>query len=94
VTRHSELLINQSTRGATDLVFWSTEPARGSWSFTLLGGVQGQQRHAARDLPAFDYNFVTPGLFAQDEIDLSTKLTLGMSGRIDHHNTYGTFASP
>ena len=231
ITRHGELLINQSTRGLTDLVFWSTEPARGSWSFTLLGGLHGQQRqdldddgwtdlpryfrgilrprvfwddgkghsgfatlgimaedrtggtlpdatapdgkpfsqgvdsrrldggtvirlalgkqriitirgsvsnraerhvfgedvergnrttwlgevvlrgqagrhnwlvggalqqdsYAARDLPAFDYNFVTPGLFAQDEIELSTRLTLGMSGRIDHHSVYGTFASP
>ena len=67
------------------------QAGRHNW---LVGGALQQDSYAARELPAFDYNFVTPGLFAQDEIELSTRLTLGMSGRIDHHSAYGTFASP
>ncbi len=60
----------------------------------LVGGALQQDLYHARDLPVFDYNFITPGFFAQDEIDLLSALTLGLSGRIDRHNRYGTFASP
>src|SRR5207245_1320740 len=56
------------------------------------GGPAG--RHDARDLPRFDYSFATPGIFAQDEVTLSSKWTLGASARLDHHSAYGTFASP
>jgi outer membrane receptor for ferrienterochelin and colicins len=60
----------------------------------LFGGAMEQDRYAARDLPAFNYVFSTPGFMVQDEIDLSPKLILGLSGRVDHHSRYGTFASP
>ncbi|HYK91253.1 MAG TPA: TonB-dependent receptor [Acidobacteriota bacterium] len=60
----------------------------------VVGGALQQDRYSSRELPGFDYNFTTPGIFAQDEIDLSSKFTLGLSGRIDHHSRYGTFASP
>jgi iron complex outermembrane receptor protein len=46
------------------------------------------------DVPQFSYNFVTPGVFAQDDIDLASWLSVSASGRLDHHNVYGTFFSP
>jgi len=60
----------------------------------VIGAALQQDRYALRELPAFDYSFTTPGFFAQDEIDFSGKFTLGLSGRIDQHSRYGTFASP
>ncbi|PYV09393.1 MAG: TonB-dependent receptor [Acidobacteria bacterium] len=60
----------------------------------LVGAALQQDRYDARDLPRFDYSFATPGIFAQDEVTLSSKWTLGASARLDHHSAYGTFASP
>jgi iron complex outermembrane receptor protein len=60
----------------------------------LLGGAIQQDDYRNHDLGRFDFNFVTPGLIAQDEITLSEKLTLGMSARLDSHDQYGTFFSP
>jgi iron complex outermembrane receptor protein len=60
----------------------------------LLGAAVQQDHYRNRDFGSFDFNFVTPGLIAQDEIMLSEKLTLGISGRLDSHSQYGTFASP
>jgi iron complex outermembrane receptor protein len=60
----------------------------------LVGAALQQDRYDARDLPRFDYSFTTPGIFAQDEVTLSSKWTLGASARLDRHSAYGTFASP
>ncbi len=60
----------------------------------LIGGALQQDRFNDRELPAFNYAFTTPGILGQDEIDLSSKLTLGLSARIDRHSEFGTFASP
>jgi len=35
-----------------------------------------------------------PGVFAQDDIDLATWLSLSVSARLDRHSEYGTFLSP
>jgi iron complex outermembrane receptor protein len=60
----------------------------------LLGVAMQQDDYRNHDLGRFDFNFVTPGFIAQDEITLSEKLTLGMSARLDSHNQSGTFFSP
>jgi outer membrane receptor for ferrienterochelin and colicins len=60
----------------------------------VVGGALQQERYANRELPVFNYNFTTPGIFVQDEIDFLSRFTLGLSGRLDHHSRYGTFASP
>jgi iron complex outermembrane receptor protein len=60
----------------------------------VVGSAIEQDRYNDRDFPAFDYNFTTPGLIVQDEFDVISKLTLGVSARVDHHSRYGTFASP
>lgn len=60
----------------------------------LVGTAVQTDAYDARDLPAFDYTFTTPGLFAQDELRLGAKAALGVSARVDRHGEYGTIASP
>src|SRR4029453_12618898 len=40
-----ELLLNGTTRGGTDTVFWFGEPAKNGWGYTLLGGAQFQRQN-------------------------------------------------
>jgi iron complex outermembrane receptor protein len=40
-----ELLLNGTTRGGTDTVFWLGEPAKNGWGYTLLGGAHFQGRN-------------------------------------------------
>lgn len=40
------------------------------------------------------YSYITPGIFLQDELKLSLLWTVLVSGRIDIHNSYGTFLTP
>ena len=60
----------------------------------LVGAAVQTDFYDSRDLPAFDYAFTTPGVFAQDELRLGSKGALGLSARVDHHSEYGTLASP
>jgi iron complex outermembrane receptor protein len=48
----------------------------------------------ARDTPQFSYAFTTPGVFLQDDVDVTHWLSLSASGRVDRHSKYGTFFSP
>ena len=44
-----ELLFNQSTRGATDLVGWWSTPIKRGWAFSLLGGGHWQNETDVND---------------------------------------------
>ena len=46
------------------------------------------------DVPAAAFDFSVPGVFAQDDIDVTRWLSLSGSARVDLHSTYGTFVSP
>ena len=46
------------------------------------------------DLPAFDFDYTVPALFAQDEFAASAWLTVVTSMRYDHHNEFGGQFSP
>ena len=85
----------------------AVEPSRSDTAFAegALNGVSGahswvvglafQNDHYRNDSAfGFDFNYSVPGLFAQDEIQLSESVTLSASARLDHHNQYGTFFSP
>ena len=50
--------------------------------------------YANLDLQRFDYDHLTPGLFAQDEMRLGSRVALGVSARFDHQERYGGFLSP
>ena len=60
----------------------------------VLGTAFQRDRFSARDLPGFNYTDTVPGVFAQDDYAVASRLTVSGSGRIDHHNRFGTFVSP
>ncbi len=47
-----------------------------------------------RAVPAYAYTYSVPGVFVQDDIDVSRWLTMSASARVDVHNRYGRFVSP
>lgn len=62
---------------------------------TWVGGVAWQgDIYSSRDVPAFDYRYSVPAVFAQDDITLNRHVTVSASARLDAHNRYGTFVSP
>ena len=62
---------------------------------TWVAGFAGQRdAYRPRDVPQFAYTYVAPGLFAQDDFNVASWLTLSGSARVDFHNRYGTFFSP
>lgn len=55
--------------------------------------VQGDW-YRSEAVPAFDFSHSTAGIFAHGEWDPTERVGIGASLRLDHHNQYGTFASP
>jgi iron complex outermembrane receptor protein len=60
----------------------------------VAGAALEHEVYVPRDLPQWAYTFTVPGVFAQDDITVSDWLSVSASVRLDHHSTYGTFASP
>jgi outer membrane receptor for ferrienterochelin and colicins len=59
----------------------------------LGAAIQGDLYHSL-DVPAMDYNFVTPALFAQDTWLPVAWFGLISSARLDVHSVYGALVSP
>ena len=47
-----------------------------------------------QDVPQFAYRYTVPGIFVQDDLDLTRWLAISASGRLDDHSQYGRFFSP
>ena len=60
----------------------------------MAGLAYERDRFDPIDVGRFAYTFDVPGVFAQDDIDLTSWLAVTASGRVDVHNEYGTFFSP
>jgi outer membrane receptor for ferrienterochelin and colicins len=60
----------------------------------VAGTAIEHDRYAPTDVPWFAYSFTTPGLFAQDDVDVRAWLSVSVSARADFHNEYGAFFSP
>ena len=68
---------------------------RGLGRHTLVGGLAIERdRFNPIDLPLFAYTFTVPGLFVQDDLDVTRWLALSASARLDRHSEFGTFISP
>jgi len=80
--RHETSFAELSLRGAS---------GRHTW---IVGAALEHDTYRARDVPRFDYAFTTPGAFVQDDFDVSSWLSMSLSGRLDSHSEYGTFFSP
>jgi outer membrane receptor for ferrienterochelin and colicins len=62
---------------------------------TWVGGVAFERdAFDPHDVPILRYTYNVPGMFAQDDIDVSSWLSMSVSGRVDVHNQFGTFVSP
>jgi outer membrane receptor for ferrienterochelin and colicins len=60
----------------------------------VAGAAFQQDRYDSRELPQFNYTFRAPAVFLQDEVRLSSRVTLAASARADVHSEYGTLVSP
>ena len=80
--RVTEVLVNRSTRGATDAVLWAEAPLSERWGLTVLGGVHAQSRADVdddgwADLPEYTRGVVRPRLFWDDDAGRSLFATAG-----------------
>ena len=94
-TRATEVLVNRSTRGATDTTLWHGGPLSGRFGWTLLGGGHWQERADVdddgwADLPAYSRGVVRPRFVWDDGAGRSVLATAGATvetregGRADH----------
>ena len=60
----------------------------------VIGAALDRDVFKPTDVPQFGYTFTTPGVFAQDDVQLAQWLSVSASARLDHHSAYGTFLSP
>src|SRR5207253_1764206 len=77
-----ELLLNQTTRGGTDSVFWIGEPVKNRWGYTLLGGAHYQKENDIdgdgwADLAGYRRAVIRPRLYFDDGAGRSLFITTG-----------------
>jgi len=77
----------------TSLIEASMDGSAGEHGWVVGIALQSDRYHNDA-LPAFDFDYDTAGLFAQDELRLGEAVTLSGSLRVDRHSEYGTFVSP
>lgn len=80
--RHELLFGELSVRGAAGKNIW------------IAGFADQRDAFHPRDVPRFAYSYVVPGLFAQDDLNVASWLSLSASARVDFHSVYGMFFSP
>lgn len=79
---HSTLFAETSLRGADGAHLW------------VVGAALQRDAYRADVAKAFEYTYLVPSVFAQDEITLGDRMTASVSVRGDWHNEYGTFVTP
>ena len=77
-----ELLLNATTLGGTDAIFWSSGPLRGRWGYTLLAGAHRQgdadlDDDGWADLPSYRRALARPRLSWSNGAGSSLLLTVG-----------------
>jgi outer membrane receptor for ferrienterochelin and colicins len=77
-----QILLNASTRGATDAGLWYSTPLSGQWGFTLLGSANGQARADVNsdgwsDLPKYERAVVRPRVFWDNHAGRTFFATVG-----------------
>ncbi len=93
--RHEHEFGETRERDRHDTAFGEVAIRGSAGRHTWVGGIAVERdRYAPTDVPRFAYSFVTPGVFAQDDIDLRSWLSVSVSARADFHSEYGAFFSP
>src|SRR5436190_2812492 len=77
-----ELLLNQTTRGGSDSVFWLAEPVKNRWGYTLLGGAHYQKQNDIdgdgwADLAGYRRAVIRPRIYFDDGVGRSLFITTG-----------------
>jgi iron complex outermembrane receptor protein len=77
-----QVLLNASTRGATDAGLWYSTPLNDQWGLTLIGSANGQARadvndDAWSDVPRYERVVVRPRVFWDDHAGRSFFATVG-----------------
>ena len=67
------------------------QDGRHTW---VLGAALQRDKYSARDLRPFNYSHIVPGVFAQDDLSLTSWMAVSASARADFHNLFGSFFSP
>lgn len=80
--RHELQFGEVSVRGAAGKHTW------------VAGAAAERDAYRPKDVRRFAYTYVTPGLFAQDDLVVAPWLSVSASARVDFHNQFGTFFSP
>ena len=80
--RHNTLFGEAALRGSA---------GRHTW---VAGAALEHHAYTARDVPRFDYSFTIPGVFLQDDVELTRWWSGSASARVDSHSEYGWFLSP
>ena len=81
-TAEHQVLLNASTRGATDAGLWYSTPLANNWGLTLLGSANGQARGDVNgdswaDIPKYARAVVRPRVFWDDKAGKSFFATAG-----------------
>lgn len=89
-----EVLLNQSTRGGTDGVFWYSTPLTPSWGMTLLAGGHRQSLTDVNadgwaDLPHYARGVFRPRVFWEDRRGRSFFATVGVTSENREGGTTG-----
>ncbi len=79
---HDTVFAEVAVRGAT---------GRHTW---VVGTAYEREVYAPADVPRFGYTFSVPGLFVQDDVDVTRWLAVSTGARLDGHSEYGAFVSP
>ena len=93
--RHDHRFGEVRERDRHDMTFGEVSVRGTSGRHTWVAGAAAERdQYTPRDVPRFAYRYVTPGVFAQDDVRVASWLALSASARADFHNVYGSFFSP
>ena len=93
--RHDHQFGGVRERDAHDTVFGEAAlrgaAGRHTW---VVGAAYERDAYSPSDVPRFAFTYDVPGVFAQDDVDLSAWLSVSAGARLDWHSEYGAFFSP
>lgn len=93
--RHDHRFGDVRERDAHDTAFSEVAlrgaAGRHTW---VVGAAYERDDYTPRDVPRFAYTYDVPGLFAQDDVDVATWVSVSAGARVDWHSEYGMFMSP
>jgi iron complex outermembrane receptor protein len=93
--RHDHQFGEVRERDRHDTAFGEMTVRASAGRNTLVTGVAVERDgYRPRDVSRFAYTFTVPGVFVQDDVDVTKWMSVSASGRLDHHSEYGTFFSP